>query len=605
LGQIISRDAGFTSGSPAHRAPVTWSVGVGGSGEVVATAANAFADVRVRTWPASGYAVVDVLLMTPNGVGSTPASTELYTTLLGLFAQAVGGKLVHTKWSSRGRGIAGQDDRDRDILGSMHLDKKLLQTHQSEYQHIEIWGINDQQEWTHHDEPADGSVAVPEYNAPTLMNNKMLFLDGVVQSGTEDEKVYHESLVHPAMVTHERGAERVGILGGGEGATLREILKYTSVKEVVMIELDQGVIDVCRENQAELSNCSWTSTDGTFSSCFDDPRSTIVTQDAVKYIKERFGEDACAGDANADNKFDVLILDLLDPDLLPDTGFAKFLYSKAFMEQLKCTLKEDGIFVAQFGEAPIASQVRPEEVDKVGILVQSIAPLYLSGGFYVYETYVPTFRGKWSFALGCKTNNCANRFNDNSAAIDLALRQRIDPRVGHGVVLAGGAKNSPKLEYFDGSTMQVFQQTPKAYETAYCYFQYLDLKDGDADDRALLDADGLVPECSWAGAPSAEDGQSTPESFITLKDNVVADKDGGLNRGAAAARNLAKGTILGLHDAATTFQISRTGLEKLKQFAKTHKSPEYSNLVEWLNTYGYACDINGGQFFVARCSGFF
>ncbi len=72
-----------------------------------------------------------------------------------------------------------------------------------------------------------------------------------------DEVVYHESLVHPAMMAHEHGAERVAILGGGEGATLREVLKHSSVKEAVMIEIDAEVVSMCREHLPSMSNCSW------------------------------------------------------------------------------------------------------------------------------------------------------------------------------------------------------------------------------------------------------------------------------------------------------------------------------------------------------------
>ena len=76
-------------------------------------------------------------------------------------------------------------------------------------------------------------------------------------NGEQDEGVYHESLVHPAMVAHERGAERVAIIGGGEGGTLREVLKYSSVREAVMIELDQGVMDMCKKHLPEMNDCSW------------------------------------------------------------------------------------------------------------------------------------------------------------------------------------------------------------------------------------------------------------------------------------------------------------------------------------------------------------
>ena len=72
-----------------------------------------------------------------------------------------------------------------------------------------------------------------------------LVLDGKIQSSECDEFIYHEALVHPAMLSHPN-PETVFIAGGGEGATLREALCYKSVKKVVMVDIDKQVVDVCR-----------------------------------------------------------------------------------------------------------------------------------------------------------------------------------------------------------------------------------------------------------------------------------------------------------------------------------------------------------------------
>ena len=77
--------------------------------------------------------------------------------------------------------------------------------------------------------------------------DKILFLDGVEQSSLHGEAAYHEALVHPAMLTHNN-PKRVAIIGGGEGATLREVLKHKSVEHVVMIDIDKELINLCREH---------------------------------------------------------------------------------------------------------------------------------------------------------------------------------------------------------------------------------------------------------------------------------------------------------------------------------------------------------------------
>jgi spermidine synthase len=73
---------------------------------------------------------------------------------------------------------------------------------------------------------------------------KCLVLDGKIQSSEADEFIYHEALVHPAMVTHPN-PEKVFIAGGGEGATLREVLAHNTVKKAVMVDIDEEVVDIC------------------------------------------------------------------------------------------------------------------------------------------------------------------------------------------------------------------------------------------------------------------------------------------------------------------------------------------------------------------------
>src|SRR3989338_9191628 len=79
----------------------------------------------------------------------------------------------------------------------------------------------------------------------TKSYGRCLVLDGKMQSSEVDEYIYHEALVHPAMLTHPH-PEKVFIVGGGEGATLREILRHKSVKQVLMVDIDQEVVESCK-----------------------------------------------------------------------------------------------------------------------------------------------------------------------------------------------------------------------------------------------------------------------------------------------------------------------------------------------------------------------
>ena len=115
---------------------------------------------------------------------------------------------------------------------------------------------------------------------------KALILDGNWQSCVGDEFLYHEPLVHPAMLFF--GApRRVAILGGGEGATLREILRWNTVERAIMIDLDMEVVTACKEHLPEMHQ-----------GAFDDPRSEVLACDATDWLD------------STDERFDVVISDL-------------------------------------------------------------------------------------------------------------------------------------------------------------------------------------------------------------------------------------------------------------------------------------------------------
>lgn len=149
---------------------------------------------------------------------------------------------------------------------------------------------------------------------------RILFLNGFLQLAQMGEEVYHEMLVHPALLSHPR-PERVLIIGGGDGGVLREVLKHP-VQNVVLVEIDKKVIEVSKKYFPALSQ-----------GAFEDPRAAIVIGDG----KEVLGLH--------ERSFDCVILDSNDPD----GEMAGELFSSAFFEKVKRALKQDGIFIAQTG----------------------------------------------------------------------------------------------------------------------------------------------------------------------------------------------------------------------------------------------------------------
>lgn len=132
---------------------------------------------------------------------------------------------------------------------------------------------------------------------------KMLVIDGRTQSAEDDEHIYHECLVHPALTAHPE-PRRVLIIGGGEGATLREVLRHPSIARVVMVDIDRKVVEQCQKLLLEWH-------EGTF----DDPRLELVFANGKEFI------------ARTTERFDVVIIDVCD--VLED-GPALALYTERF-----------------------------------------------------------------------------------------------------------------------------------------------------------------------------------------------------------------------------------------------------------------------------------
>ena len=109
--------------------------------------------------------------------------------------------------------------------------------------------------------------------------------DGWVESTLFHEAAYHEALVHPALFAHAN-PKRVTIIGGGEGASLREVLKHKTVKEAVLLEIDEKIVNLSKEYMPEWSDCS--DLNGSASWCFDDPRTKLHHVDALKWFVDRY-----------------------------------------------------------------------------------------------------------------------------------------------------------------------------------------------------------------------------------------------------------------------------------------------------------------------------
>jgi len=183
---------------------------------------------------------------------------------------------------------------------------------------------------------------------------KVLVLDGVVQLTERDNHIYHEMIAHVPLMAHG-SARHVLIIGGGDGGTLKEVLKHP-VERATMIEIDGEVIDLSRKHLPTVS-------DG----AFDDPRSNVLVMDGKRFIEE------------TEDRFDVIIIDSTDP-----MGPGEPLFTSAFYRACQSCLHPGGMIAVQSG-APF---FQPGELDMVcNRLSHSFA------GVRPYLAPVPTYAG--------------------------------------------------------------------------------------------------------------------------------------------------------------------------------------------------------------------
>jgi len=236
---------------------------------------------------------------------------------------------------------------------------------------------------------------------------KCLVLDGKIQSSEADEFIYHEALVQPAMITHPC-PETVFIAGGGEGATLREVLAHKTVKRAVMVDIDEEVVALCRKFLPNYSRGS-----------FEDKRTELLHVDARDYL------------AKSRELFDIIIIDLPDPI---EEGPAYLLYTQEFYHLVRDRLTENGIVSVQAGSTALTELLNFSAVNHT---LKSVFPIVCP-----YQVDVPCFGGPWGF--------CLASVNVNPVLLSTA---EVDNKIS--------ARSLTHLKFYDGLTHQGIFSLPK------------------------------------------------------------------------------------------------------------------------------------------------
>lgn len=203
---------------------------------------------------------------------------------------------------------------------------------------------------------------------------RMLVLDGVFQTSIFDEFIYHEMIAHIPLFTHP-SPKNVLVIGGGDGGTVREVVRHAAVERVEMVEIDGVVVDVCKKYLPEISAALIN----------NHPKLHLKIGDGIQHMKE------------ADNKYDIIIVDCSDP-----IGPGEGLFTPAFYQDVYKALKEDGLFVQQT-ESPFYHQKLIKRLHKDISALFPITRMYLAN--------IPLYPGGLHcFTMGSKKYDpqCAN-----------------------------------------------------------------------------------------------------------------------------------------------------------------------------------------------------
>jgi len=186
---------------------------------------------------------------------------------------------------------------------------------------------------------------------------KALMLDSCWMTSLKDEKYYHECLVHPALSSIDKKSN-VLIIGGGDGGTVRECVKYTQISKIDLVEIDEEVIKISKKFLKEIGGEAW-----------NDKRLEIHVDDGVEWVKK-----------TRDNFYNVIFIDCSDP-----SEFSNLLFSDSFYKECKRILTPKGILATQsespesFKNIHINILKTLKNIFKVSKTMYSFVPIYPSG----------------------------------------------------------------------------------------------------------------------------------------------------------------------------------------------------------------------------------
>lgn len=448
---------------------------------------------------------------------------------------------------------------------------------------VDIWDIVEDSDTPGHEDIIKYNLTLGD---PRLKDRdyvtpeRILFLNGTLQSMRSSERIYHEAMVHPAMFSHPR-PKHVAVVGGGEGATLREVLKHNTIESAVMIELDKELVDISREHLPTLSDCS--DLQGRSKWCLDDDLAEVYYEDGRKWFMERYSNK----DSKPDRLFDVILMDALDPEDSHDVGF---LYSDAdFISSLLSSLSEEGILAIQVGTTASIHDPRPD----IGVYAERERLFNLLEGneqvkaMLIYEEPHCGFLEPHSFLIVCKSASCRSRWYARSDQVDYEIYDRI----------VRTHSKERALTFFDGMTQRSYQWPKKGWETVYCRREPMPFE----CDYRYMDPKAEVHDFVL---PSSEDDEEEEEEEkdSSFRFESATDEEGKKTTSVFATVNIPKGSFIMADHLASSLMLTKRNLEGLEKSAGvsgTGRVAVIEDLLGFMELYAHPSGMEGsGEYFV-------
>lgn len=214
----------------------------------------------------------------------------------------------------------------------------------------------------------------------TYAYGKALTIDNMFMCTEKDETHYHEMITHPTMLAHGN-IKNVLVIGGGDGGTVREVLKHSSVEKVTMVEIDENVVEASKLHLP------------TIAAAFENPKLDLIIGDGIAYVENAAAES-----------YDLIIVDGSDP-----VGPAEGLFSETFYNNCKNALKAGGLLVTQ-SESPMFNDTTFVELNAC------LKSVFSNETVHTLLFNIPTYpSGIWSIMIGSKGTVNPKEFNTEIA----------------------------------------------------------------------------------------------------------------------------------------------------------------------------------------------